>query len=90
MSESLGIESVLTGWPATIPRRGVVATKQSEQIVFADFSLGHGCALFQRTTPDAMGGREIILPFEQIATVKLTDSLSAKAREEMGFRTCSR
>lgn len=85
MSENAGIESVLAGWPADLSRRGVVATKQGEQIVFVDFSLGHGCALFQRSTPDSMGGREIILPFEQIAVVKLTESISAKTRKQMGF-----
>ncbi len=87
MPESTGIESVLTTWPATLPRRGVVGTLQGEQIVFSGFSLGHGCVLFQRATPDSMGGREIILPFAQIAVLKLTDTLQASTRKEMGFRT---
>lgn len=90
MSEITGIESVLTNWPASIPRHGVVGTMLGESIVFADFSLGHGCVLFQRATPDSMGGREVILPFEQVAVLKLTESLVLKARQELGFGTSSK
>jgi hypothetical protein len=60
---------------------------QGDQIVFADFSLGHGCVLLQRATPDSMGCREVIFPFEQVAMVKLTDSLPPNMRTEMGFET---
>lgn len=86
MSDPVGIESLLTGWPAGLARRGVVATMQGEQIVFSDFSLGHGCVLFQRSTPDSMGGREIIMPIDQVAVIKLTESLESKTRAEMGFK----
>lgn len=82
-----GMKSVLTTWPAKLPRRGVVGTMQGEQIVFADFSTGHGCVLLQRATPDSMGGREVILPFEQVALIKLTEALDAKMHQEMGFET---
>ncbi len=73
-----------------MPHRGVVGTMQGESIVFADFSLGHRCVLLQRATPDSMGGREVILPFEQVAVIKLTESLSPKARQELGFGTSAR
>jgi hypothetical protein len=63
---------------------------QGESIVFADFSLGHGCVLLQRATPDSMGGREVILPFEQVAVLKLTESLSPKSRNELGFEAPGR
>ncbi len=85
MSGIIGIESVLTTWPASLSRAGVAGTKQGDQIVFAGFSLGHGCVLLQRATPDSMGCREVILPFEQVAMVKLTDSLPPNMRTEMGF-----
>ena len=81
----IGIESVLTAWPTKLPRRGVAGTALGEQIVFSNFSIGHGCVLLQRATPDSMGGREVILPFEQVAVVKLTDSLADAMRKEMGF-----
>lgn len=80
-----GIESVLTTWPTKLPRRGVAGTKQGEQIVFADFSTGHGCVLLQRATPDSMGAREVILPFEQVALIKLTDTQTPEMHQEMGF-----
>ena len=60
---------------------------QGEQIVFADFSTGHGCVLLQRATPDSMGGREVILPFEQVTVIKLTDTQTPTMRQEMGFET---
>ena len=80
-----GIESVLTTWPAKLPRCGVAGTILGEQIVFADFTIGHGCVLLQRATPDSMGGREAILPFDQVAVIKLTNTLDQKTRREMGF-----
>ncbi|MHB8900551.1 MAG: hypothetical protein ACYC6Y_17500 [Thermoguttaceae bacterium] len=85
MAEVTGIASVLAQWPDTLARRGVAATMQGESIVFSDFSLGHGCVLLQRATPDSLGGREVILPFEQVAVIKLTESLSTKARKDLGF-----
>lgn len=83
----IGIESVLTTWPSKLPRRGVAGTMLGEQIVFSNFSIGHGCVLLQRATPDSMGGREVILPFDQVAVVKLTESLEQKMRQEMGFES---
>ena len=85
MADTTGIESVLATWPSSVPRRGVAVTMQGEQIVFSNFSVGHGCVLWERTTPDSMGGREVILHFDQVAAVKLTDSLQPDTREEMGF-----
>ncbi|MDD4268232.1 MAG: hypothetical protein PHO07_09405 [Pirellulales bacterium] len=60
-------------------------TTQGEQIVFANFSIGSGCILLERTTPDAMGGRMILLPFENLAVFKFTDTLSEKAIGNLGF-----
>lgn len=85
MSGITGIESVLTTWPASLPRAGVAGTMQGDQIVFADFTLGHDCVLLQRATPDSMGCREVILPFQQVAMVKITDTLPPMTRQEMGF-----
>ncbi len=82
-----GIESVLNGWPPKLPRCGVVGTALGEQVVFVNFTIGHGCVLLQRATPDAMGGREVILPFEQVVVVKLTEALADAMRQEMGFET---
>lgn len=87
MSKVTGIESLLTTWPASIPHRGVAGTMLGESIVFSDFSLGHGCVLLQRSTPDSMGGREVIVPIEQVAVIKLTESLTPKVRRELGFET---
>jgi hypothetical protein len=85
MVEATGIESVLANWPSSVPRRGVAVTVQGEQLVFSNFSIGHGCVLWERSTPDSMGGREIIVPFAEVAAVKLTESLEADTRQEMGF-----
>ncbi len=87
MSGITGIESVLATWPAKLPRGGVAGTILGDQIVFVDFSLGHDCVLLQRATPDSMGCREVILPFQQVAVVKLTDSLEPSMRKEMGFES---
>ena len=83
--QTAGLESVLASWPTSLPRKGVAVTAQGEQIVFANFSVSSGCVLLERTTPDAMGGRVILLPIENLAVFKFTDTLSEKAIKDLGF-----
>ncbi|QDV75161.1 hypothetical protein [Botrimarina mediterranea] len=41
--------------------------------------------LLERVSPDSLGGRFIVIPFEEISTVKFTDPLKQPALEAAGF-----
>lgn len=41
--------------------------------------------LLERISPDAVGARFVVLPFDEIATVKYTDQLKQPALESAGF-----
>lgn len=77
--------TVFRDWPAEIPTRGVVVSKLNDSAQFKGFMLQGELVLFERTAPDALGGRFFILPFGEIATLKYTDPLKQVAFEAAGF-----
>lgn len=72
-------------WPEQITKRGIVVSKQNEPSPFKSFMLRGSFVLFERISPDSMGGRFLVLPFEEIAAVKFTDPLKQPALEASGF-----
>lgn len=78
-------KSLLDSWPQEIPRRGVLVTSLNEQIPFAGFLTSEGFLLAERQTPDTLGGRTLILPYENIVALKLTDVVKEKALHAFGF-----
>ena len=88
MSES-NWKDIFSVWPAEMARRGVMVTSFGEQIGFGSFSVGEGFLLLERQTPDAVGGRAIILPYEQILGLKITDVVKSKTFQAFGFKVTS-
>ena len=72
-------------WPEKLPRRGVLVTSQDDQIPFSGFLTQQGLLLIERTTPDSMGARVVILPYENVAGLKLVDVVSPKLFKDLGF-----
>ncbi len=72
-------------WPDDLPRRGVLVTTFAEQAPFCGFMVGDDLIFFERTTPDPLGGRAFILPYGQIAAIKLTDVVKPKSLRAAGF-----
>jgi len=85
MQTNQGLEAVLMSWPQQLTRRGVAVTMQADQILFSNFSLGNGCVLLERATPDSVGGRMVIVPFDQLAAVKLTETPPQETLTKLGF-----
>lgn len=73
-------------WPADLPRRGVVITQLNEPIAFKAFMLKGDFVLLERTSPDSMGGRFLLVPYVEIAIVKFTDPLKQPVFDAAGFR----
>jgi hypothetical protein len=76
---------LLSRWPADASRRGIIITEWNEQIPFVGFTSGTNLVCLDRSTPDAFGGRTIILPLTQIAGIKFTDVMKPQTLEAMGF-----
>lgn len=72
-------------WAADLPRRGVLVTAFNEQIPFANFLTSEAMIFFERAMPDSLGARAIVLPYEQVAAVKMTEVVKPKALRDAGF-----
>lgn len=72
-------------WPAGIPRRGLVVSSLNEPMPFKSFMLKDDILLLERTNPDALGGRFIMLSYDAINCVKLTDPLKESLFSSAGF-----
>ncbi len=78
-------QKTFLAWPAELPRRGVLVTQFGEQIPFSNFLASPQLLLLERTNPDSLGSRKIMLPYEEVAAVKFTDVLKGKAFQPLGF-----
>jgi hypothetical protein len=86
MTNQADWKSLFLRWPQEIPRRGVLVTSFDEQILFVGFLVGEGFLLAERHAPDTMGGRTLLVPYENIAAVKLTDVVKEKTLHDFGFQ----
>lgn len=72
-------------WPESLPRNGIVVTVLNEAMPFKKFYLKGDMLLLERTVPDALGARFLLLGFEVINAVKITSPLTADAVSQAGF-----
>lgn len=73
-------------WPASIARKGMILSKQNENIPFTNFLVSNSLLLIDRGTPDAHGARKVILGMDQIAALKLAGSQPMDDFVAMGFQ----
>ena len=83
--DKFDLKRLFCEWPTKMPRRGVLITSQDEQIPFSGFLTQQGLLLIERKTPDTLGSRIVILPYENIVGLKLTDVVSPKLFQDLGF-----
>lgn len=74
-----------TNWPAGIPRRGLVVSTLNEPIPFKNFLLKGETLLLERTNPDPVGTRFVVLTFDAIHLLKLTDPLNESVLAAAGY-----
>lgn len=72
-------------WPEKMPRQGVLITIQGDQIPFKGFLAGEEMLLVQRSAPDTVGTRQVLLPYQRIDSIKLTEVVDSKIFSKMGF-----
>jgi hypothetical protein len=85
LNDSAVWAQIFQKWPAKLPQRGVLVVTFGEQIPFCGFLRTADALLLERQTPDTMGARKVILPYSQIAGLKITDPVGADVFTEAGF-----
>jgi hypothetical protein len=78
-------KSFFTEWPADFPGSGIVISTLNEAMPFRNFWLKDDMLLLERTNPDAMGGRFLILGFDVIHSIKFIAPLNEAVIDESGF-----
>ncbi len=77
---------VFENWPESIPRRGVVITQFQENIAFSGFLISGGIVLLERDKPDTIGARKVMVAYDAIAAIKITDVIDLARFQVMGFQ----
>lgn len=85
MSQAADWKNFFCDWPSALPRRGIVTNNLNEAMPFKGFMVKGDMVLLERTNPDAMGGRYILLSFAGIDSVKFTDPLKEADVAAVGF-----
>lgn len=85
MAATQNWKAFLANWPDSLPRRGVLVSNLNESMPFRNFYIKEGMVMLERTTPDAMGARFVLLDFEMINSVKIIDPLNTEHLKKAGF-----
>ncbi len=72
-------------WPEGLPPGGVLVTTYDEQIPFLGYMTGEDMLLLERRNPDTVGARKIVIPYSNIAALKITDVVKQKPFLKAGF-----
>ena len=78
-------KSFFNDWPTGIQRRGILLTCLNEAIPFRSFMIKEDVVLLERSNPDSMGARFILIDFASINSVRLTDQLKEPVFAAAGF-----
>ena len=76
---------MFNNWPSGIPRRGLVVSMLNETIPFKSFMLKGDALLLERTNPDPNGTRFIVLMFDAVHMLKITEPLKESVLTSAGF-----
>jgi len=72
-------------WPASIPRRGIVLSTLNEATPFKGFMVKNDVLLLERTNPDPVGTRFVLLTFDDIHAVKFAEPLKESVFTAAGY-----
>lgn len=74
------------GWPADLPREGLLITTFGESIPFRDYLLSPGIVLLERDKPDSAGARKVMLAYAAISALKITAVRDLADFTALGFQ----
>jgi hypothetical protein len=73
-------------WPSSVPRQGLVITIFGESIPFVTYLMAGGILLLERDRPDSLGARKVMIAYDAIAAVKITDVVELANFQALGFQ----
>jgi hypothetical protein len=82
---SVSWRAVFEKWPANIPKRGVLVSTLNEATPFKSFLLKGDLLLLERTNPDPIGSRFVLIEFSVIHMLKFTEPLSESVLTAAGY-----
>lgn len=82
-----GWRNLFENWPAAIPRSGLIVTTFGETMPFRDFLISGSLLLIDRDVPDSLGTRKVMIGYEAIVALKLTNTLELARYQVMGFQS---
>ena len=86
METAISWKSLFENWPNAIPQQGMVVTVSGEGIPFISFMISGGLLLLERDKPDQYGTRKVILPWTQLAALRLSTTEDMARFQSMGFQ----
>ena len=85
MESAVSWRDCFKNWPTEVRRRGVVVTSFNEQIPFANFTTSETILLVERSAPDTVGARMVLIPYGEVTGLKIIDPIQPQELAPMGF-----
>jgi hypothetical protein len=84
-SASINWREFFEKWPAEIPKRGLLVSTLNEATPFKSFLLKGEMLLLERTNPDPMGARFVLMEFSTIHMLKIIEPLRESVLTGAGY-----
>lgn len=78
--------AVFESWPASVPRRGLLITTFNEAIPFIGYLVSPGILLLERDRPDSAGARKVMVAYDAVSALKITDVVELDTFRALGFQ----
>ena len=78
-------KTTFANWPQGINRRGIVVNTLNESMPFKSFMIKEDTVLLERSNPDSLGARYILIGFESIDSVRFIDPIKESILTGAGF-----
>ena len=78
--------ALFENWPSSVPRRGLLITTFGDSIPFVNYLISGGIVLLERDKPDTTGARKVMVAYEAIAALKITDVVELANFQALGFQ----
>lgn len=85
-ADSMNWQTLFENWPEEIPRNGIVVNTLNEPMPFKGFMLAGEMVLLERSNPDQLGARYIVMKYESMELVKIVHPLNTAAFLPIGFK----
>lgn len=78
-------QRIFEGWPASMPKQGMLATTFGEVVTFINFMTTEGILLIELPRPDSNDARKIMIAYSAILAVKSSTTADFAKFKDFGF-----